>query len=42
MYIITAWQHIPPGVYRVFRSVVYPIQWMRLIMICGMAVKRRE
>jgi hypothetical protein len=42
MWIITAWQHISPDVtVRVSRSAVYPMQWMRLMMICcGMAVKR--
>jgi hypothetical protein len=43
--IITAFQHISPEAIRkgFLRSVVYPMQWLRLMMICcGMAVKRFE
>ena len=42
MWIITAWQHISPAVNgRVLRSVVYPVQWMGLMMICcGKALKK--
>jgi hypothetical protein len=42
MWIITAWQHISPDLtVKGFKSAVYPMQWMRLTMICyGMTVKR--
>jgi hypothetical protein len=35
VWIITAWQFISPGV-----TVQGPVQWMGLMMCCGMAVKR--
>jgi len=42
MWITTAWQCISPEVtVKGSKVVVYPMQWMRLMMICcGMTVKR--
>jgi len=34
-----AWQHVSPGV--TVKCVIYPVQWMGLMMICcGMAMQR--
>ena len=42
MRIITAQQHISPAVYvNVSRGAAYPVQWMRLKLICcGLVLKR--
>jgi len=41
MWIIIAGQHISPEMtVKVLRSAGYPVQWMRLMIYCGTAVKR--
>ena len=42
MWIITAWQHTSPEVnMKVSRGAAYPVQWIRLMLICcGLALKR--
>jgi hypothetical protein len=41
MWIRTAWQHISPEVtVEGLRSAVYPLDWMGMIICCGMTVKR--
>ena len=42
MWITMAWQHISPELtVKALRNAMYPLQWMRLMMLCcGTTVKR--
>jgi len=38
---IMAWQHSPEASVKSFKKTIYPMQWMRLMLVYyGMAVKR--